>query len=71
VNAAECLLAASRCRSDYRGLLVSIAGFWLALARHDEAIEAWMLRGVKAPMPNPTSVGFSADRTYHQCIEPA
>jgi hypothetical protein len=39
MNAAECLLAATTCQGDYRGLLVSIAASWHALARHDEAIE--------------------------------
>ena len=39
LNAADCLLAAKKCRSDYRGLLVSTAALWHALARQDDAIE--------------------------------
>jgi hypothetical protein len=39
LNAAECLVAATSCQGDCRGLLVCIAAFWHALARQDEAIE--------------------------------
>jgi hypothetical protein len=39
LNAAECLVAATSCQGDYRGLLVCIAAFWHALARQDEAME--------------------------------
>jgi hypothetical protein len=39
LNAAECLIAANACHGDYRGLLVSIAASWRALARYDEAME--------------------------------
>jgi hypothetical protein len=39
LNAADCLLAAKKCQSDYRGLLVSTAALWHALARQDDAIE--------------------------------
>jgi hypothetical protein len=39
VNAAECLSAAKRCGPAYRDLTVSIAETWLALARHQEAVD--------------------------------
>jgi hypothetical protein len=39
LNSAECLVAATSCQGDYRGLLICIAAFWHALARQDEAIE--------------------------------
>jgi hypothetical protein len=39
LHEAECLVAATSCQGDYRGLLVCIAAFWHALARQDEAIE--------------------------------
>jgi hypothetical protein len=49
-NAAECLLAAKSCQGDYAGLLVSIAAFWQALARHDEAVEK-LLASWEAALP--------------------
>jgi hypothetical protein len=49
-NAAECLLAAKSCQDDYAGLLVSIAAFWQALARHDEAVEK-LLANWEAALP--------------------
>jgi uncharacterized coiled-coil protein SlyX len=39
MNAAECLSAAERCGPAYRDLTVSIAETWLALARHQEAMD--------------------------------
>jgi hypothetical protein len=39
MNAAECLSAAERCGPAYRDLTVSIAETWLALARHQDAMD--------------------------------
>jgi hypothetical protein len=39
VNAAECLSAAERCGPAYRDVTVSIAETWLALARHQDAMD--------------------------------
>jgi hypothetical protein len=39
MNAAECLSAAQRCGPAYRDLTVSIAETWLALARHQDAMD--------------------------------
>jgi hypothetical protein len=39
MNAAECLSAAERCGPAYRDLTVSIAETWLALVRHENAME--------------------------------
>jgi hypothetical protein len=44
LNAAECLLATKTCRSDYRGLTLSIASCWQSLAVQDELIDE-LLRG--------------------------
>jgi hypothetical protein len=38
-NAAECLLAAKTCEPSYRGLILSVASSWYALAVQDEAID--------------------------------
>ena len=37
-KAVDCLLAARNCQPHYRKLYLSQAGIWLALARHDEAM---------------------------------
>jgi hypothetical protein len=39
VNAAECLSAAERCETPYRGLTFAIAFSWLSLARQQEAVD--------------------------------
>jgi hypothetical protein len=39
LNAAECLSAAERCESPYRGLTLAIAASWLSLARQQIAME--------------------------------
>jgi hypothetical protein len=38
-NAAECLAAAERRKSAYRGLAFTMAAYWLSLARHQEAVD--------------------------------
>jgi len=63
LNAAECLLAAKTCRGDYRGLLVSIAAFWHALARQDEAIEALLVNWERADEPAHEAGRVSAFQT--------
>jgi hypothetical protein len=44
-NAAECLSAAERCDSPYRGLTLAMAASWLSLARQqiamDELLAIW------------------------------
>jgi hypothetical protein len=64
LNAAECLLAAKTCRSDYREIILSISACWHLLARQDEAMNTLLanwtrtvrdpacvktLRGINAP----------------------
>jgi hypothetical protein len=39
MNAAECLSAAERCGPAYRDLTVCMAETWLALARHQDAMD--------------------------------
>jgi hypothetical protein len=39
MNAAECLSAAERCESPYRGLTLAIAASWLSLARRQTAMD--------------------------------
>jgi hypothetical protein len=39
MNAAECLSAVERCGPAYRVITLAIAATWLALARHQEAID--------------------------------
>jgi hypothetical protein len=39
MNAAECLSAAERCGPDYHDLTVCMAETWLALARHQDAMD--------------------------------
>jgi hypothetical protein len=39
MNAAECILAGERCGPAYRDLTISIAETWLALARHQDAMD--------------------------------
>jgi hypothetical protein len=56
MNAAECLSAAQRCGPAYRDLTVSIAETWLALARHqdamDELLATWSdAQSVRIPAP--------------------
>jgi hypothetical protein len=39
MNAAECLSAAERRKSPYRGSALTIATHWLSLARQQEAVD--------------------------------
>jgi hypothetical protein len=59
MNAAECLSAAERCGPAYRNLTVSIAETWLALARHQEAMDellaTWGTVQAAAPARLPSS----------------
>jgi hypothetical protein len=59
MNAAECLSAAERCGPAYRDLTVSIAETWLALARHQDAIDevlaTWGTVQAAAPTRLPSS----------------
>jgi predicted Zn-dependent protease len=43
VNAQECLSAAERCEPAYRDLTISIAETWLALARHQDAMDGLLV----------------------------
>jgi hypothetical protein len=59
MNAAECLSAAERCGPAYRDLTVSIEETWLALARHQEAMDellaTWGTVQAAAPARLPSS----------------
>jgi hypothetical protein len=48
MNAAECLSAAERCGPAYCDLTVSIAATWLALARHQDAMDGLLTIWSKA-----------------------
>jgi hypothetical protein len=48
MNAAECLSAAERCGPAYRDLTVSIAETWLALVRHEDAMDELLATWNKA-----------------------
>jgi hypothetical protein len=69
-NAAECLSAAERCEPAYRDLTVSIAETWLALARHQEAMDellaTWSTPQSAAPIQLPFQ--FSRDPRHHQMV---
>jgi hypothetical protein len=65
VNAAECLSAAERCGPAYRDLTVSIAETWLALARHQEAMDELLANWSEpqsATAPTPIRVPFQYPR---------
>jgi hypothetical protein len=51
MNAVECLSAAERCGPPYRDLTVSIAETWLAMARHEDAIDELLATWSKAAPP--------------------
>jgi hypothetical protein len=53
LNAAECLSAAERCEPAYCDLTVSIAETWLALARHQDAMDGLLTIWSKAQSAAP------------------
>jgi hypothetical protein len=59
MNAADCLSAAERCGPAYRELTVSIAQTWLALARHQDAMDG-LLAGWSEASTDPLADARSA-----------
>jgi hypothetical protein len=51
-NAGECLSAAERCQPPYRRLTFTITAYWLALERHQLALDALIASGGTLPSPS-------------------
>jgi hypothetical protein len=60
--AAECLSAAERRQSPYRSLAFTIAAYWLALARQQEAVDRLLGNGSEAQTADPAA----PDRPHFQ-----
>jgi hypothetical protein len=62
MNAAECLSAAERCGPAYRDLTLAIAESWLALARHQEAMDELLATWSTAQSAAPIQLPFQSSR---------
>jgi hypothetical protein len=65
MNAAECLSAAERCGPAYRDLTVSIAETWLALVRHEDAMDELLATLEQSQLP------VSSRQSFHARSSPA
>jgi Ankyrin repeats (many copies) len=63
MNAAECLSWAERCGRDFRDLTLAIAESWLALARHQVALDELLAIWSKShsPQVDRTPLHYAAD----------
>jgi hypothetical protein len=73
MNAAECLSAAERCGPAYRDLTLAIADSWLALARHQDAMDGLLAiwseaRSATATAPIQLPFQFPRDPRRRQIV---